>query len=370
LYNDLNSLINTKLDYLSQEQQQLITNHAKTSDIKVEEGNILDQLKKKNEKRLEEREQLMENWKQEGANKQEIMEQVRELDQKIINNDNVIEQTLREAGLWDDVKDQINFGRDALEKQGAQIDNNNTKTSIGIGKEKERTKEAGKDVDKNINAKDNGTISAIDVAARLGVFKPVRAKDNGTIDDLNKKASSPVDKVVNFISKFTPWATGTPASGHPGGNALLGDGVGFNAGSELVTLPNGKMFLSADKPTIYPDLPKGTQVLPAFKTKSLMKSMPKYANGTDGWEQMLEPVNVRTDFTKLLALLGKKDQSNTFGGDSRLEQKIDKLMQNMNGAKPIEVNQELHFHSTESSPAEIARKQKQASRELAMEWRG
>ncbi|MCT1577531.1 phage tail tape measure protein [Oceanobacillus kimchii] len=370
LYNDLNSLINTKLDYLSQEQQQLITNHAKTSDIKVEEGNILDQLKKKNEKRLEEREQLMENWKQEGANKQEIQGQIDALDQKILNNDNVIEQTLRESGLWDDVKDQINFGRDALIKQGAQIDENNNLTSIGIGKEKERTKEAGEDVTKNVDVTDNGTINALDLAAKWGVVKPVEADDRGSIRDLNQKASSPVDKVVNFISKFTPWATGTPASGHPGGNALLGDGVGFNAGSELVTLPNGKMFLSADKPTIYPDLPKGTHVMPARKTKQLLKSTPKYAEGTDEWEQLLEPVNVRTDFTKLLALLGKRDQSNTFGGDSRLEQKIDKLMQNMNGAKPIEVNQELHFHSTEPSPSELARKYKQASRELAMEWRG
>ncbi|MFD1335744.1 phage tail tape measure protein [Oceanobacillus iheyensis] len=318
LYNDLNSLINTKLDYLSQEQQQLITNHAKTSDIKIEEGNILDQLKKKNEQRLEEREQLMENWKQEGANKQEIQGQIDALDQKILNNDNVIEQTLREAGLWDDVKDQINFGRDALIKQGAQIDDNNTKTSIGIGREEKRTKEAGRDVKKNVDVTDNGTVSAIDVAARWGVIKPVEADDRGSIRDLNRKASSPIDKVVNFISNFTPWAKGTDTpAGHPGGDALLGDGIGFNAGSELVTLPSGKMFLSASTPTIYPDLPKGTQVLPAFKTKSLMKAMPKYANGTDGWEQMLEPVNVRTDFTKLLALLGKGIRNTVTSGASR-----------------------------------------------------
>lgn len=318
LYNDLNSLINTKLGYLSQEQEQLITNLAKTSDIKVEEGNILDQLKKKNEKRLEEREQLVENWKQEGANKQEIQGQIDALDQKILNNDNVIEQTLRETGLWDEVKDQINFGRDALIKQGSQIDTNNSKTSIGIGREEKRTKEAGRDVKKNVDVTDNGTVSAIDVAARWGVIKPVEADDRGSIRDLNRKAASPIDKVVNFISNFTPWAKGTDTpAGHPGGNALLGDGIGFNAGSELVTLPSGKMFLSASTPTIYPDLPKGTQVLSAFKTKSLMKAMPKYADGTDGWEQMLEPVNVRTDFTKLLALLGKGAKDTLTLGASR-----------------------------------------------------
>src|SRR5699024_8114811 len=64
--------------------------------------------------------------------------------------------------------------------------------------------------------------------------------------------------------------------GHPGGHAVLGDGKGSNAGSELVSLPNGKNFLSADKPTLYPSLPKGTQVLSAKETKGLF---PHYAKG-------------------------------------------------------------------------------------------
>src|SRR5699024_10703702 len=55
----------------------------------------------------------------------------------------------------------------------------------------------------------------------------------------------------------------------------MGDGKGSNAGSELVSLPNGKQFLSASTPTLYPNLPKGTQVLPAKMTKQI----PMYADG-------------------------------------------------------------------------------------------
>lgn len=70
------------------------------------------------------------------------------------------------------------------------------------------------------------------------------------------------------------YARGT--KGHPGGDAVMGDGTGSNAGNELVNLPSGKSFLSADEPTLYPDLPKGTEVLPAKITK---KIIPQYKDG-------------------------------------------------------------------------------------------
>lgn len=75
---------------------------------------------------------------------------------------------------------------------------------------------------------------------------------------------------------ISAYAKGTGS--HPGGPAILGDGKGNNSGSELVNLPDGKSFLSADKPTLYPDLPKGTSVIPAKVTKQL-KDVPMYAFG-------------------------------------------------------------------------------------------
>src|SRR5699024_9990105 len=101
-------------------------------------------------------------------------------------------------------------------------------------------------------------------------------------------AGKPFYKVVdgvNWITKkfggkgaikhwdYPQYAKGT--GGHPGGPAVLGDGKNSNSGSELVSLPNGKQFLSASTPTLYPNLPKGTQVLPAKMTKQI----PMYADG-------------------------------------------------------------------------------------------
>lgn len=74
--------------------------------------------------------------------------------------------------------------------------------------------------------------------------------------------------------KLSWYAKGT--GGHPGGDAVMGDGTGSNAGSELVNLPNGKSFLSADKPTLYPNLPKGTEVFPAKLTRQII---PHYKDG-------------------------------------------------------------------------------------------
>src|SRR5699024_4922780 len=54
-----------------------------------------------------------------------------------------------------------------------------------------------------------------------------------------------------------------------------GDGKGSNAGSELMSFPNGRQMLSPSTPTMM-NLPKGTQVLPAKITKEIV---PHYALG-------------------------------------------------------------------------------------------
>src|SRR5699024_5838912 len=53
-----------------------------------------------------------------------------------------------------------------------------------------------------------------------------------------------------------------------------GDGKGSNAGSELMSFPNGRQMLSPSTPTMM-NLPKGTQVLPAKMTQQI----PMYADG-------------------------------------------------------------------------------------------
>ncbi|MCM3180245.1 peptidoglycan DD-metalloendopeptidase family protein [Cytobacillus horneckiae] len=78
------------------------------------------------------------------------------------------------------------------------------------------------------------------------------------------------------------YAHGT--KGHPGGLAIVGDGKGNNAGRELITTPDGKSMLSPAKNTLI-NLPKGSQVLSALDTKSLLGNVPKYAHGTGGLVQ-------------------------------------------------------------------------------------
>src|SRR5699024_9191398 len=89
IYKDINSLVNGKLDGLDQESQKKIDNLAKTIDLKNAEQDIVKQIEKKNNKLLEERSNLEENRKKQGANKKEIDKQIAAIDEKIIKNDDV-----------------------------------------------------------------------------------------------------------------------------------------------------------------------------------------------------------------------------------------------------------------------------------------
>lgn len=374
IYRDLNSLAQAKIDKLSNENQKKIESLAKTAEIKVEEGNIVKQLQIKNDKLLEERSALEENRKKQGANKAEIDKQIAAIDKKKLKNDVVLQKILEELGIWDQVKGSIQKASGEVDKknqkqketnkeldkenqkhdqgkkkqqeknkaieqgtskqksQGNQIDNNNKKTDKGIQKEKARTKEAGKPVDKKVTAKDHGTVAEIDKKATTPKDKKITAKDHGTIAKIDKKAtaakskkvnltagstlatlnrqaSSPVTKVINFVgkglSKIKFWAKGTPPSGHPGGTAVVGDG----GGRELVKLPDGRSFLSPDTHTML-NLPKGTHVIPHRETERLLKSAPRYAEGTNDWSNLFSFEKVRNnEFMKLLALTSKDSET-------------------------------------------------------------
>src|SRR5699024_2620442 len=90
--------------------------------------------------------------------------------------------------------------------------------------------------------------------------------------------------------KAKQYAKGTGLGGHRGGHAILGDGVGSNAGSELVQLPSGQQFMSASTPTLYPNLPKGTEVLSATNTRDYLSSIPMYAEGTNWFNKAWEGI--------------------------------------------------------------------------------
>lgn len=416
IYKDINSLANLKIDSLNKEGQKKVENLAKTIDIKAEEGNIIKQIDKKNSKHVEEIGNLEEKRKKNGANKKEIDGQIASIDSKIIKNAEVKKQILQETGIWKDLDSKIKDGinseiekghkvndtKGKLDSQGKSIDNNNSKTSKGINLEESRTKEAGKDVTKNVAVKDNGTIDTLNLRATAPKSKSVAIKDNGTINTLNmgvtapktksvtlsagsslttlnREASSPVRKVVNLvgvggsnltkniISRVRGYAKGTPKGGHSGGDAVLGDGKGSNAGSELAVLPSGRAFLSADKPTFYPSLPKGAHVFPAKQTKSMLEGIKHYASGTD---------YQNSDFMKLLALNSKDSEtkirmphqlSNVSGGvnddiESKITDKLDQLIELMKNMPRGDIN----FYDKKDSPSESARKVRKAQQQWAL----
>lgn len=298
VYKDLNSLANGRLDSLDEEKKKRVANLAESIELKNTEKNIVSEIDKKNGKLVEERSNLEENRKKQGANKDEIDKQISSLDTKISKNAEVKKQILQELGVWDDLDSKIKDGinseikkggavddtKSKLNSQGSAIDNNNAKTDQGIKKEQERSKEAGKDVSKTVSVTDGGTVVKLNERAIAPRSKLVQLRASN-VAEVNRQASSPVTKVINFVgkglSKLKFWEKGTPPSGHPGGPAVIGE-----KGSELVRLPSGRSFLSPSSHTLL-DLPRGAHVIPHQETKRIIKNAPRYAAGTDGWASSL-----------------------------------------------------------------------------------
>lgn len=76
------------------------------------------------------------------------------------------------------------------------------------------------------------------------------------------------------------YANGT--SGHPGGDFVAGDGWK----PEAIFTPNGKMTLSPAVPTLYKNMPAGTQILNGGDTERMLGAK-AYAKGTNGfWDSI------------------------------------------------------------------------------------
>lgn len=111
----------------------------------------------------------------------------------------------------------------------------------------------------------------------------VRSMGNSLLSGMGKAVNGLVGGINTILSKLEikdripKWKVpkykhGT--DGHQGGLAILGDG----GGRELFRTPDGTTALSPAKDTMY-NLPRGTTVLSAEKTKKLMGKVPRYAKG-------------------------------------------------------------------------------------------
>ncbi|MGP4074133.1 phage tail tape measure protein [Piscibacillus sp. B03] len=188
-------------------------------------------------------------------------------------------------------------------------------------------------------------------AALTGFDKQIYTTVDPSIDYINERLQDPITKKLKldvFDPGYLNWknfgqlsyAEGT--SFHPGGRALVGE-----EGWELARYKNNWAVL----PFGVFDLPRGTQVFTHDESKQLMNALPAYADG----------VRPPSEFMKLLALLGKErhQPADSYGSSHSTGRE-----------SPTNITQHITIQSPEPvSPAEAARLQKKASRELAMELR-
>ncbi|MFT9116552.1 MAG: phage tail tape measure protein [Sporolactobacillus sp.] len=85
--------------------------------------------------------------------------------------------------------------------------------------------------------------------------------------------NTPGIKSLSAGGKYSYYATGTMGTPRTQ-NAVLGDG----GQSEPYMTPDGKMGVSPNKPTVFPNLPKGTVIWPSMRAFAV--AMPHYAKGT------------------------------------------------------------------------------------------
>lgn len=104
-------------------------------------------------------------------------------------------------------------------------------------------------------------------------------------------------------------ATGT--NYHKGGLAVVNDAPGSNY-RELITTPSGKTFLPEGKNVLL-DLPRGSSVLRGDKTAKLLRSVPRFAEGTK--KSLLN--------TKGVQILSKMTPGNSVSAPSNSMQTID-----------------------------------------------
>ncbi|MDP1383045.1 transglycosylase SLT domain-containing protein [Priestia megaterium] len=156
----------------------------------------------------------------------------------------------------------------------------------------------------NIKSKVTGIFDDIVSAAkklpgRIGDgIKAMAGKVKSGVDAIGKKLAGGLETVVNTITQkginvvldkigvdeknqipelnIPGYKKGT--GGHPqDGPAFVGDG----GQEELIRLPDGSTYLSPNKTTLIPNMPKGTEVLSGQQTKQFFSSISAYKKGTN-----------------------------------------------------------------------------------------
>lgn len=192
---------------------------------------------------------------------------------------------------WNEIRDKVSTSANSAKEKastafsnlktsmGSSFDTMKTNASEAFGKITGWANELGEKIGKGLG---NGAKKVKEGAGKIfnGMVGVIGKGVNGVISGINWVLS----KVGAGDSALKKWTIPTYAKGtgyHPGGPALVNDGLGSNY-QEAYRTPDGRTGIFPAQRNLMVNLPKGTSVLSGPKTTA-MYGVPAYANGIGEW---------------------------------------------------------------------------------------
>lgn len=192
---------------------------------------------------------------------------------------------------WNEIRDKVSTSANSAKEKastafsnlktsmGSSFDTMKTNASEAFGKITGWANELGEKIGKGLG---NGAKKVKEGAGKIfnGMVGVIGKGVNGVISGINWVLS----KVGAGDSALKKWTIPTYAKGtgyHPGGPALVNDGLGSNY-QEAYRTPDGRTGIFPAQRNLMVNLPKGTSVLSGPKTAA-MYGVPAYANGIGEW---------------------------------------------------------------------------------------
>lgn len=192
---------------------------------------------------------------------------------------------------WNEIRDKVSTSAESAREKastaisnlkasmGGSFDTMKTNASEAFGKITGWANELGDKIGKGLS---NGVHKVKEGAGKIftGMVSVIGKGVNGVIEGINWV----LKRVGAGKSTLDPWKVPKYAKGtgyHPGGPALVNDGLGSNY-QEAYRTPDGRTGIFPAQRNLMVNLPKGTSVLSGPKTAAIY-GVPAYANGVGEW---------------------------------------------------------------------------------------